>query len=741
MSAEPSTIEECEGLLAQNPAALVPMRRKAELLVEQGDTEAAKMLFEQVRRQHPDSPSGLKGLLVVAVAQENDTDIRSVTDQAAGLFAEHSWWVRDFIKVRERTGEFSSSERCAEALKVLPGNVDLLLLRAEALRSEGDETGAEAEFKKADEVAPDRPGGMKGLVEVRAAANDWTGVLALASEAANRFPAHTWWKSAIADAFRSLGRLDELESFYQRQVEESPESALGLVGLARMADLRFSITESVDIWRAAAEKFPDQRYISEAYFRALLRGGLYTDADTLLAEMMQSGLVDPSIGAVLGAQRLSAAYEFDLSASLLVEVLEGRPPFAVARLALQTLVSDLSHIWENDSLTRRALNALSQREDRFGAAEAQLCIALGDLEGAHQHIADLEDDGPVTNMLRAWVAMETGDPDEARLLGDRWATERPMPPLEAPIVDFRLTKPGPAAGDHAIVVIVPVRNERPKLPSFFAHYRRLGIRHFVAIDNGSDDGSVEYLNSQQDVTLYETTDDFIPAGSGTRWVNHLFENFVGPSWFVVVDADELMVYPGSESVSLEELCVFLESEGAEVVGGFMLDMHPESPEAAEGFAPGDELLEHNPWFTNQYRLSPSATSPYTDVCGGFRAAVLGMRRQLRKAPLIKAAPHLRLLWNHETTPAVVSSVSSALLHFKFAGDPGKRATEEVAWSRWRYFANRQQQLVRAHEGLDCYLTDSAVRYESPEQLIALGLVNDSAEWKRVRGERLQSRRK
>ena len=53
-----------------------------------------------------------------------------------------------------------------------------------------------------------------------------------------------------------------------------------------------------------------------------------------------------------------------------------------------------------------------------------------------------------------------------------------------------------------ILLFVTVRNERVRLPYFLEYYRKLGVDHFVVIDNGSDDGSREYLAAQPDLSLW-----------------------------------------------------------------------------------------------------------------------------------------------------------------------------------------------------------------------------------------------
>ena len=45
-----------------------------------------------------------------------------------------------------------------------------------------------------------------------------------------------------------------------------------------------------------------------------------------------------------------------------------------------------------------------------------------------------------------------------------------------------------AIGSDNVLSFTTLRNEEMRLPFFLDHYRRLGVGHFLIVDNGSDDG-------------------------------------------------------------------------------------------------------------------------------------------------------------------------------------------------------------------------------------------------------------
>ena len=690
------SIEACDDVLSEFPDSLVALRTKAELLVAQDEFGSAAELYSILDKKHPASPSGLQGLLNLATTRQGEPgELILLSGRAAALFPDHTWWRKVWVTSRRNAGQLETQYELDKAISTIGPTLELLVLQSDVRLASNDLNGARKSLRIADELFPDRPAALKALLQVELDYGTAAELSAVAQKARERFPSHSWWHEAMTQHIEATAGKVGVEQFFSDLLREDPTSVTVAARLARIADRDFDIDGAIDRWRTAYSLAPERLWVLEGLLQALLRGGLYEEAEEVIEKGHATSALGDDVAKRLGAQLSSARYEFDVAAQAIIELLEADTATDEALRACRTLVSDLSHIWEGPDLCEQAITAIQARPDveAFAATLAQLHLSLGDFARADHNISKVPEDHALALMFASWQAVRKGDFDRAKELGWAWATSRQMPPLDAPIIDFRTisTASPPAVG--AMTAIVPVRNEAAKLPSFFAHHRAIGVEHFVVIDNGSTDGTVDFLLDQRDTTLITTTDDFIPAGSGTRWVNHVLDQMPRLQWVLVLDADELFVYNGYESKTVSELCCELDEEGAEVVASFMLDMHPVSLDDAANFEPGSDLLAHSPMFIDQFRFTPSATSPYTDVCGGVRAVALGMRRQLRKAPLIRGDRGIRYLWNHETTPARVSRTPTALLHFKFAGDPIERAKLEVEWSRWRYFANRERQLA------------------------------------------------
>ena len=73
----------------------------------------------------------------------------------------------------------------------------------------------------------------------------------------------------------------------------------------------------------------------------------------------------------------------------------------------------------------------------------------------------------------------------------------------------------------AVLAFVTARNEKPRLPYFLDYYRKLGVDHFLFVDNGSTDGGRELLAAEPDVSLWRTDASYAKSRFGTDWLNWL----------------------------------------------------------------------------------------------------------------------------------------------------------------------------------------------------------------------------
>src|SRR5215467_4619488 len=94
-----------------------------------------------------------------------------------------------------------------------------------------------------------------------------------------------------------------------------------------------------------------------------------------------------------------------------------------------------------------------------------------------------------------------------------------------------------------IRLFMTARNEILRLPHTIDHYRKIGVARFFVIDNGSTDGSIEFLRAQPDCHVFVTHDSFKDSRGGADWQNALLDQYGMNHWCLAVDADEWLVYP------------------------------------------------------------------------------------------------------------------------------------------------------------------------------------------------------
>lgn len=230
--------------------------------------------------------------------------------------------------------------------------------------------------------------------------------------------------------------------------------------------------------------------------------------------------------------------------------------------------------------------------------------------------------------------------------------------------------PQPLAPRDLPLVCV-VRNAAGTLDAFLAHYRGLGVTRFIILDDRSEDGTVALLDRQGDVDLFRSNVDFAGSDMGLVWRDKLFDLYGRDRWYLNVDADEFLAYPGSETRPLADFIAALERAGLRRAMAPMLDLYPAGPLREAAFDAGRHAhpLAVSPMIDGDgYTLTPEKFS--LAVRGGPRTRLFGNRIRLTKFPLlfVDEATRLRGGSIHGPLPIVRNFAvpHAVLLHFKFS---------------------------------------------------------------------------
>lgn len=257
-----------------------------------------------------------------------------------------------------------------------------------------------------------------------------------------------------------------------------------------------------------------------------------------------------------------------------------------------------------------------------------------------------------------------------------------------------------AIRQHDILLFACLRNEQVRLPYFLEYYRNLGVNHFLILDNGSEDGSREFLAAQEDVSLWTSKASYRAARFGIDWMNWLLNRHGHGHWCLTVDPDEFLVYPFCDTRPLRALTDWLDASGIRAFSAMMLDMYPKGPITAQPYHAGQNPFDIACWFdSGNYAIRRNPKLGNLWIQGGVRARAF-FAAAPEKAPALNKVPLVR--WHrsyaytsstHMLLPRGLNLVfddwggekaSGCLLHAKFLDTLSAKTEEEL--QRRQHFA-------------------------------------------------------
>lgn len=255
-----------------------------------------------------------------------------------------------------------------------------------------------------------------------------------------------------------------------------------------------------------------------------------------------------------------------------------------------------------------------------------------------------------------------------------------------------------------ILAFTTLRNERVRLPYFFEYYRALGIDHFLMVDNGSNDGTREFLVNQPDVSLWTTDKSYKRARFGVDWLNWLQRKYAHGHWSLVVDVDEFFIYPFCDTRPIGALTDWLDASSIKSFGAMLVDMYPRGALDAVPYRAGQDPFEIAQYFdSGNYTIHRNGSLGNLWIQGGPRARAF-FRDKPERAPALNKIPLVK--WHrsyayvsstHMLLPRGLNLVydewggekaSGALLHAKFLDTFSAKSAEEL--ERRQHYANSHE---------------------------------------------------
>ncbi len=290
-----------------------------------------------------------------------------------------------------------------------------------------------------------------------------------------------------------------------------------------------------------------------------------------------------------------------------------------------------------------------------------------------------------------------------------------------------------------IVLVTTLRNEKVRLPYFLRYYRQLGIGQFLVVDNGSTDGSREYLADQPDVSLWSTEASYKRSRYGMDWMNALLSRYCQRRWALTVDVDEFFIYPFCDTRSLGALTDWLSASSIRSFGALIVDMYPRGPVDAEAYRAGQNPFEIAAWFdSGNYTISRNPKFGNLWIQGGPRARVFfaeepALAPALNKIPLVRWERRFAYVSStHNILPRGLNRVydewggekaSGCLLHAKFLDTFAEKSAEEMV-RKQHYAASREYRAYeRAAGGNPQLWCEWSEKYVNWQQMETLGLMS------------------
>jgi len=293
-----------------------------------------------------------------------------------------------------------------------------------------------------------------------------------------------------------------------------------------------------------------------------------------------------------------------------------------------------------------------------------------------------------------------------------------------------------AIAEAACILVCCVRNERVRMPAFLEHYRRLGVGHFLVLDNQSTDGLADWLAPQPDCSCWLADGSYKASAFGMDWCNELLARHGVGKWCVTVDPDEFLVFPHCDERGLRGLTRFLDGRGQPSLYAPMIDAYGRGRVSETALSAGQSPFEACPYF-DRFNLAQHFDESRRNwwVQGGarlrrFNAAQPRLAPALNKVPLVRWERGLHYVssMHHLNRPRYnctvlndPQAVSGVLFHFKYVNLLIGKAREEMV-RREHYAHSREYRTYLDAGDPELFDPEVSVRYRGPAQLAELGFM-------------------
>lgn len=296
-----------------------------------------------------------------------------------------------------------------------------------------------------------------------------------------------------------------------------------------------------------------------------------------------------------------------------------------------------------------------------------------------------------------------------------------------------------------VLAIVLVRDGTYYFDAFFEYYRKMGIRYFAFIDNGSTDETIARIRSEAGcvidrvvlpLALYEGLIRGYPA-----------QTYGQNRWCLYVDMDEQFDFEGRETYGLPALVRYLEARGETALMAQMLEMFPRASlaevknqtfaQALDTFVYYDistvdvyDYQSHEIEFGALLHGNTLASDALKFKFGGVRRKFFGEACCLTKHPLIFNGPQvIPGPHPHLSQNVRVSDFTGVIRHYKFAGNVAARDAASASSGDLAHGEDQARLAILSEQTALTLYSDEAQTWAGIEPLYEAGFLNSSATYR------------
>ncbi len=237
---------------------------------------------------------------------------------------------------------------------------------------------------------------------------------------------------------------------------------------------------------------------------------------------------------------------------------------------------------------------------------------------------------------------------------------------------YVLGRRGPFPGAVPVCVCL-IRNAEPFVELFIEHHQKSGFEHFLFIDNGSTDATIDLIAQYSGTTVWVTQLEFPRFAALARGA--AVTAMTPENWVLILDSDELLRLPyDTAGADIQYATEYMDRHGYTAMIGQQLDLFRNGP-LVESTEPVRRIQGGNWWCLPSDITREDVRSEirwYGNIVandqiqylrGGIRKRLFGTNVTLTKVPLINSGKGVQYYGSHRARKAHFADTNCAVEHY------------------------------------------------------------------------------